>query len=128
MARKGKYVIKTSTLRERILIHCEIKSNDPNTQYLANCGLTQTVQSVLQTDGWRSVIGNGYFLPASDAKKAEWATFLRKNAKARVGQAEAAYEVVRQLTMNFEDFEEIDDFIEEPAIEDVIADLEAYAI
>ena len=129
MARKNKYVIKTRTLKERIFAHpqCEISTRDINTRYLAEVGMTQVVQSVLWADGWRSVVGNGYFLPACDAKKAEWANLLRRNASARVGQAEAAYEIVRQLTMDFDD-EEINGLIEEPAIEDVIADLEAYAI
>lgn len=130
MARKKKYVIKTSTLRERIFAHpsCQIASKDPNTIYLANNGMTQVIQSVLWADGWRSVVGNGYFLPASDAKKPEWASLLRRNASARVGQAEAAYEIVRQLTMNFDNENALDGFIDEPAIEDVIADLEAFAI
>lgn len=127
MASKGKEVIKTSTLKNRILAHNEIRATDTNTVYLASIGLTQVVQSVLWADGWRSVLGNGYFASPSICKHSTWLMEMLKSAESRAQRFEAACEGVRQYAMVF-DGTEPEGLAEEPNIEDIVADLEAHAI
>ncbi len=127
MSKTGKEVIKTSTLKNRVLAHSEISTKDANTLYLASVGLTQVIQSVLWADGWRSVLGNGYFAAPSICKHGTWLKEMLKNAENRAKNFEAACDGVRQLAMAF-DGAELDGMYEEPSIEDIVADLEAHAI
>lgn len=127
MADTGKEVIKTSTLKKRILMHGDIDTDDANTAYLAYIGLGQVVQSVLGQDGWRSVLGNGYFAAPSVCEHGVWLKEMLRNAETRVKSAESAYENVRQIAFAF-DGAELSGMVEEPNIEDIVADLEAHAI
>ena len=129
MARSGKHVIRTETLKNRIRPHVEITTDDANEKYLMEGGLAQTVQSVLWQDGWRSV-KDGYFVSLEECENLVRLKQMLRNANTRKDQAEKAYENVksvecRQLVIAGI---ECDELIEEPSEEDLIAELEADAI
>lgn len=129
LARKEKHVIKTSTLKERIMLHVPAKVDDTDLQYLIDTGLVQVVQSVLHADGWRSV-ADGYFALLNECEDLSRLKIMVRNADTRVIMAEGVAGEVRQVEARQMAFVGIDceELIEEPCYEDYIADLEADAI
>ena len=129
LARKEKHVIKTATLKERIMLHVPTKVDDTDIQYLIDTGLVQVVQSVLHADGWRSV-ADGYFVSLSDCEDLPRLKIMVRNADSRAIIAETVAGEVRQVEARQMTFVgiECEELIEEPCYEDYLADLEADAI
>lgn len=130
LARKEKHVIKTATLKDRIMLHIPMQEvDDTDIQYLVEAGLVQVVQSVLHEDGWRSV-ANGYFVSLSDCKDLQRLKIMVRNADSRSIIAEGVADMVREVEARQLTIAgiECDELIEEPCYEDYIAELEADAI
>ena len=129
MVEKSCDVIKTETLKNRILAHRDIQTDDENTKYLAEVGLVQVAQSVLWADGWRSV-AEGYFMSLHACEDLEKLKIMHRNTSNRVYVAvdvdgEVQECIAKQMTLQGIDDEEL---IEEQDRDDLIADLEARAI
>lgn len=76
---KGKHIIKTKTIRERTLGCVEIKGVNDDSDYLADVGLGQVIQSQLYTKGYRSV-RNGFFVNLDRCEDIEYLQKLLENA------------------------------------------------
>lgn len=126
LADNGKHLIRTATLKDRILSHVDVPVGDENIDYLISLGVQQAAQSVLWADGWRSVV-DGFFANLSENKNLLRFKLMDRNAYTRKERSEAAYEMVHQTVMSFAGADFIG-LVEEPSTEEIIADLEADAI
>ena len=122
-------MIKTETLKDRILAHGDIITDDENTRYLAEVGLVQVAQSVLWADGWRSV-AEGYFMSLHACEDLRKLKIMHRNSSKRVYAAvdvdgEVQECIAKQMTIQGVEDEEL---IEEQDRDDLVADLESRAI
>ena len=122
-------MIKTETLKNRILAHGDIITDDENTRYLAEVGLVQVAQSVLWADGWRSV-AEGYFMSLYACEDLRKLKIMHRNSSNRVYVAvdvdgEVQECIAKQMTIQGVEDEEL---IEEQDRDDLVADLESRAI
>lgn len=122
-------MIKTETLKDRILAHGDIITDDENTRYLAEVGLVQVAQSVLWADGWRSV-AEGYFMSLHACEDLRKLKIMHRNSSNRVYVAvdvdgEVQECIAKQMTIQGVENEEL---IEEQDRDDLVADLESRAI
>lgn len=122
-------MIKTETLKDRILAHGDIITDDENTRYLAEVGLVQVAQSVLWADGWRSV-AEGYFMSLHAREDLRKLKIMHRNSSNRVYVAvdvdgEVQECIAKQMTIQGVEDEEL---IEEQDRDDLVADLESRAI
>lgn len=122
-------MIKTETLKDRILAHGDIITDDENTRYLAEGGLVQVAQSVLWADGWRSV-AEGYFMSLHACEDLRKLKIMHRNSSNRVYVAvdvdgEVQECIAKQMTIQGVEDEEL---IEEQDRDDLVADLESRAI
>lgn len=122
-------MIKTETLKDRILAHGDIITDDENTRYLAEVGLVQVAQSVLWADGWRSV-AEGYFMSLHACEDLRKLKIMHRNSSNRVYVAvdvdgEVQECIAKQMTIQGVEDEEL---IEEQDRDDLFADLESRAI
>lgn len=122
-------MIKTETLKDRILAHGDIITDDENTRYLAEVGLVQVAQSVLWADGWRSV-AEGYFMSLHACEDLRKLKIMHRNSSKRVYVAvdvdgEVQECIAKQMTIQGVEDEEL---IEEQDRDDLVADLESRAI
>lgn len=129
LVEQSRDVIRTETLKNRILAHSDIVTDDENTKYLAEIGLVQVAQSVLWADGWRSV-AEGYFMSLHACEDLGKLKIMHRNASKRVYVAvdvdgEVQECIAKQMTIQGIDNE---DLIEEQDRDDLIADLESRAI
>ena len=124
----NKHVIRTDTMKTRILLHSEINAGDANTRYLAELGIQQVVQSVLNSNGFYSVT-NGFFVSLNECKNLVRLKIMLKNASRREESAEWTKDKMESITFKQLKMEGIElELVEEPAFDDLIADLEADAI
>ena len=122
-------MIKTETLKDRILAHGDIITDDENTRYLAEVGLVQVAQSVLWADGWGSV-AEGYFMSLHACEDLRKLKIMHRNSSKRVYVAvdvdgEVQECIAKQMTIQGAEDEEL---IEEQDRDDLVADLESRAI
>lgn len=129
LAIEGKQFIRTSTLKDGILRHTEIMTDDGNTRHLAEIGIGQVIQKTLQSAGWKSVAG-GYFVNTAECAELPILKRLVRNAHGRTVAAELTEDTIRgyearQLAIAGIDCDEL---VEEPAWEDLIVELEQHAV
>lgn len=128
MVLKNKYAVKTDTIRNRILLHSEIDTGDANTRYLAEVGIQQVIQSVLNSNGFYSV-ANGFFVSLNECENIALLKIMLKNANRREESATGTKDKVETIMFRQTKFDGIElDLVEEPSIADIVADLEAHAI
>lgn len=115
-------------MKTRILGHSEIMTSDANTRYLAEVGIQQVIQSVLNSNGFYSV-ANGFFVSLHECKNLVRLKIMLKNASRREESAEGTKDTMEAITFKQLKMEGIElELVEEPAFDDLIADLEADAI
>lgn len=128
MVFENKHVIRTETMKSRILGHSGIMTSDTNTRYLAELGIQQVVQSVLNSNGFYSV-ANGFFVSLSECKNLVRLKIMLRNANRREESAEGTKDTMEAITFKQLKMEGLElELVEEPAFDELIADLEADAI
>ena len=128
MVFENKHVIRTETMKSRILGHSDIMTSDTNTRYLAELGIQQVVQSVLNSNGFYSV-ANGFFVSLSECKNLVRLKIMLRNANRREESAEGTKDTMEAITFKQLKMEGLElELVEEPAFDELIADLEADAI
>lgn len=125
---ENKHVIRTETMKNRILGHSDIVTSDTNTRYLAEIGIQQVIQSVLNSNGFYSV-ANGFFVSLNECKNLVRLKIMLRNANRREESAEGTKDTMEAITFRQLKMEGLElELVEEPAFDELIEDLEADAI
>jgi hypothetical protein len=128
MVFENKHVIRTETMKNRILGHSDIVTSDTNTRYLAEIGIQQVIQSVLNSNGFYSV-ANGFFVSLNECKNLVRLKIMLRNANRREESAEGTKDTMEAITFRQLKMEGLElELVEEPAFDELIEDLEADAI
>lgn len=132
-AKKNKHVLKTETIRYRVLLHIDTQTGDEWKDDFIRIGLQQVIQSRLYVRGYRS-IQTGYFVKVSTCQNIAYLKIASENAddnaktKAGIaGMIKALLNSLAQIEMKFNGVN-FDDYIIPETSETLMEEIEADAL
>ena len=96
MAQNDKHMISTETLKNRTLLHIVLMSGNDDTEWLADVGLGQAIQSRLWAHGYRSV-RRGYFVNLDTCEDVNYLVALYDNADINVSERVMVRERIKKI-------------------------------
>lgn len=90
------HVIKTATLKDRVMRHIQFDGKNEETQYCAKVGFSQTIQMRLWVKGYRS-LRTGFFINLDNCENVPYLQELLANADLAVSERERVKDRIKSL-------------------------------
>ena len=101
MLRYGRHAIKTETLKNRVLNHISLESDDEDEQWLKEVGFGQAIQMRLHARGYRSV-QIGYFVNLDRCDSIPYLVQMLHNQDADVRDRSAIAAIIKDALKNYD--------------------------